>query len=48
MNIQLSPQKLRRIIPGQTIYRKCPCCDKNGCEYWNGEGNDASPFPKEV
>lgn len=30
MVIELSPEELRRIITGKTVYRKCPVCHSRG------------------
>lgn len=42
----LSTEELRNIILGKTVFKKCPCCDKNGTEYWDEDGNNAGPAPR--
>ena len=41
-----SNEELRDIILGRVTYRKCPACDANGQQYWDGEsGMGVGPFP---
>ena len=47
MYSQLTSEELRRIILGKTVYRKCPNCDENGIEYWDENGENVGPAPKE-
>lgn len=37
---------LRDVILGKITFRKCPCCDNNGREYWDENGDGVSPFPR--
>lgn len=46
MEICLDAEELRDILLGKMVYKKCPCCDKEGLEYWNEDGEDVSPAPK--
>ena len=29
-------EEVREIIQGKVNFRKCPCCDNNGQEWWDG------------
>ena len=45
----LDAEEVRDLILGKLKYRKCPCCDNNGVEYWDGEtGMGASPSPSGI
>jgi hypothetical protein len=45
MEIVISVETFRNAITGKTTYRKCPCCDKYGKEYWDENGCSPLPFP---
>lgn len=43
---ELSKEELRDVIFGRIQYRKCPACDNDGVEWYNGKTGDAArPFP---
>lgn len=46
MMFELEAEELREIILGKIVYRKCPCCDKEGMEYWSEDGEEVGPAPK--
>jgi len=44
--MELSNEELRSIALGKFTARKCPSCDNNGIEYWDGNtGLGAGPNP---
>jgi hypothetical protein len=43
--IEISIEDLRAIITGKVIYRKCPCCDNSGTEFWDETGSSVMPYP---
>lgn len=43
--MEISIEELRNIILGKIQYKKCPCCDNNGFEYWDEEGISVLPSP---
>ncbi len=46
MRHTFSNEELRDIILKKVTYEKCPMCDNNGQEWWDGAtGLGASPFP---
>ena len=42
---ELDTEELRNIITGKTSFRKCPCCNKEGLEYWEETGVSVLPYP---
>lgn len=42
--IYVTSEELRDIILGKITYRKCPCCDSNGTEYWDIDGEVVLPY----
>lgn len=38
---------MRDLIRGKIIFRKCPDCDKDGRQYWDENGENCQPSPKE-
>ena len=36
-------EELLAIILGKVQYRKCPCCDNHGLEYWDENGMGVGP-----
>jgi hypothetical protein len=45
-HFELSRDEFRAIILGKITYRKCPCCDSEGLEYWDENGNGTGPCPR--
>jgi hypothetical protein len=43
--MDITPEELREIILGKITFRKCPCCDNDGYEYWDENGISALPSP---
>jgi hypothetical protein len=44
--MELSKEEVRAICLGKFTARKCPCCNNEGKEYWDGNtGMGASPHP---
>lgn len=42
-------ETIRGIIKGSIVPRKCPDCDVNGIQYWDGEtGLGVSPTPSGI
>jgi len=42
----LDTHEVRDLILGKLKYRKCPCCDNQGLEYWDGStGMGVNPSP---
>lgn len=42
----LEKEQVRAICLGKFTARKCPCCDNEGYEYWNGiTGMGVGPTP---
>ena len=39
-------EALLNIILGKVHYRKCPCCDSDGRQYWDGNGMGVGPCPR--
>ncbi len=46
MDITLDIEELRDILLGKMVYKKCLCCDKDGMEYWNEDGEEVGPSPR--
>lgn len=45
----LDKEETRDLILGKLKYRKCPCCDNQGMEYWDGQtGMGANPSPSGI
>jgi len=45
----LGLEETRDLILGKLKYRKCPCCDNQGIEYWDGNtGLGASSSPSNI
>ena len=45
MTTVIDTDDLRKIITGETKYRKCLKCDNNGQEYWDETGVSVLPYP---
>ncbi len=45
MDILITTEKLRRIALGKIVFKKCPCCDNNGRQYWEETGTSVLPYP---
>lgn len=41
----ITSERLRDIITGKIKYKKCPCCDNEGYEYWDENGVSVLPYP---
>lgn len=40
-------EDLLDIILGKVQYRKCPCCDSNGLQFWDEDGMGLGPYPRQ-
>lgn len=47
MVIELSPEELRRIITGKTVYRKCPVCHSRGYVWCYQNDIEAAEAPEQ-
>lgn len=46
MSVFYTKEEVRGIIQGKLSYRKCPCCDNDGLEWWDGmTGLGVGPSP---
>ena len=45
MQISYDIEDFRKIILGKITFKKCPCCDNNGVEYWDETGTSVLPYP---
>ena len=45
----LELEDLRKLALGKLQWKKCPCCDLNGQQYWdNSTGEGLSPGPSHI